>query len=246
MIRLPAGHRLLHLDRTDSTNAEANRQARAGAEHGLVVLADGQDAGRGRQGRAWLTAEGSLAFSLLRRPDIAPHLASLWSLLAGVAVVDGLRARCPDLWLKWPNDVQIGHRKVGGILCEWDQGALVVGIGLNLAPPAGGWPPELEHRAAALPPDVGSRDEVLSAVLEHFDALERVTVRVGAGPLMDRYRRCLAPMIGERVTVDGGAEPWAGRVDGVEDSGALVVVDDAGARRAVLAGDVHLLPAQEP
>lgn len=241
MIPLPPGHRLLHLPSVDSTNAEALRRARAGEPEGLVVWADEQVAGRGRQGRRWLGGGDSVAFSLLRRPGVPPQEATRWTLLAGLAVVDALQAAAPELWLKWPNDVLLGRRKAGGILCELDGGAIVVGIGLNLAPPAGGWPQDLVDRAASLPPGVGGREQVIAGVLASFDRLETELLQQGPAPLMARYRRALAPMIGWSVRVDGGAEPWAARVEGVDDSGALVVLDGSGARRTVLAGDVHLL-----
>lgn len=241
MIELPPGHRLLHLSAVDSTNAEAARRARAGEPAGLVVWADQQTAGRGRQGRRWLTAGQSLAFSLLRRPRVPPQEAARWSLLAGLAVVGGLEAPVPELWLKWPNDVQLGARKVGGVLCELEAGAIVVGIGLNLRPPPGGWPADLADRAGELPAAVGSRAEVLAAVLAEFHRLEAELLDEGASVTMARYRARLAPMIGRTVTIDSGRGPWTGCVEGVDDIGALVVLDDAGTRRTVLAGDVHLL-----
>lgn len=246
MIPLPPGHRLLHLREVDSTNAEAARRARSGEEAGLVVWADRQTAGRGRQGRRWLTSPDSLAFSLLRRPGVPPQEAARWSLLAGLAVVEALSGAAPDLWLKWPNDVLRGAHKVGGVLCELEGAAVVVGIGLNLAPPPGGWPTDLLHRAGALPPAVGDRDVVLCAVVSAFDRLEADLLRSGPAATMARCRRWLAPMLGRVVSIDGGGAPWTARVAGVEDSGALVVVDGAGARRTVFAGDVHLLAPEAP
>ncbi len=246
MTALPPGHRLLHLGRVDSTNAEAARRARAGEPGGLVVRADAQTAGRGRQGRTWVTGPGCLAFTLLRRPDVPPQEAPRWTVLAGLAAVEGLRDAAPDLWLKWPNDVQAGERKVGGILCELDGGAILVGLGLNLVEPPGGWPPPIAARAGVLPPAVGSPAAVLAAVVGAFDRLERELLEDGFAATLARYRRCLAPMLGRAVTIDGGGPPWAGRVHGVDDSGALVVVDGSGAHRTVLAGDVHLLPPGSP
>ncbi len=242
MMALPPGHRLLHLPSCESTNAVASEQARAGAAGGLVVLCDRQTAGRGRQGRAWLSSAGNLTFSLLRRPGVPPQQAPRWTLLAGLAVIEGLAPVAPGLWLKWPNDVQIGQRKVGGILCELEGGAIVVGIGLNLTSPEGGWPEDLQDRAGELPAGVGSRDQVLCAVVAAFDRLERELLAVGPPATMSRYRRALAPMLGRRVTVDAGRERYEAEVLSVDDSGALVVVDGSGARRTILAGDVHLLP----
>lgn len=115
--------------------------ARAGADR-LVVLADRQTAGRGRGGRAWQAPAGNLNFSaVLRPPPEVP--AGAWSLAAGVALIDALRASVPatlaaELCLKWPNDVLLRGAKLAGILvdaalspggaAEW----LVIGIGANL------------------------------------------------------------------------------------------------------------------
>lgn len=242
MIAVPAGFRLQHLGRVDSTNAEALRAAASGAPGGLVVLADRQERGRGRQGRSWFSDGGSLTFSVLLRPRIPPADAPLVPLLAGVAVVEAL-PEVSGLWLKWPNDLWIGRRKVGGILCELETrgdavAAIVVGIGLNLAEPAGGWPEGLS--AAAL--DAGDRGVVLARVLAALAEREQRLLRGGRAQLLARVHELMFPMLGGRVRIQPGGAPWSGTVEGLDERGALVVCDDAGQRRAVLAGDVHLLP----
>ncbi len=243
MIAVPAGFRLQHLAEVDSTNAEAMRAAADGAPGGLVILADRQLQGRGRQGRSWFSDPGSLTFSVLLRPPISPMHAPLYTLLAGVSVAEAL-PEVQGLWVKWPNDLWIGDQKAGGILCELEASAgkvaaIVVGIGLNLTPPAGGWPEGL--RAAAL--NAGGRDVVLPKVLAALAAGERGLLSEGPGPLLQRLRRLMFPMLGGRVRIQPGGAPWSGTVEGVDERGALLVCDDAGQRRAVLAGDVHLLPS---
>jgi BirA family biotin operon repressor/biotin-[acetyl-CoA-carboxylase] ligase len=144
---------------TGSTNADLLARAAAGAPEGLVLVADQQDAGRGRMGRAWVTPpRAALTFSLILRPRGVPRARHGWlPLLAGVAVAEAVRGVAGvDARLKWPNDVLVGPgntlaggsgpaatggkasrvvppRKLGGILAEATAGAVVVGIGLNVS-----------------------------------------------------------------------------------------------------------------
>ena len=122
------------LPQIDSTNSELMRRVRAGHCEPTLLVAEQQTAGRGRLGRDWHSAMGdSLTFSLAL--PLAPADWSGFSLAVGVSVAQSLH---PDLQLKWPNDVWLHGRKLGGILIETaglgDQRVAVVGIGLNIAP----------------------------------------------------------------------------------------------------------------
>jgi len=121
--------------RTASTNADVAAAARAGAPEGLVISAESQDAGRGRLGRQWTSPpRAGIAVSALLRPVDVPVARYGWlPLLTGVAVAEAVRrVGQVDASLKWPNDVLVDGRKLGGILVEAHDGALVVGIGLNV------------------------------------------------------------------------------------------------------------------
>src|SRR5689334_16581770 len=100
------GSEIVALDTTPSTNDEAIRRARDGAPHGLVITAEQQTAGRGRQQHAWWSPRGeSLYLSAIVRLALPPRAAPPLTLAAGVAVVDAVRADLPGAALKWPNDV---------------------------------------------------------------------------------------------------------------------------------------------
>ena len=123
-------------ERTGSTNADLMARARAGAPEGLVLAAEEQTAGRGRMGRSWLSPpRAALTFSVLVRPAGVPPGRRGWlPLLAGVAVATAVRQVSGlDALLKWPNDVLLGARKLGGILAEQSGDAVVIGIGLNVS-----------------------------------------------------------------------------------------------------------------
>ena len=198
----------------DSTNRVAVELARAGAPDGVVVGADHQTAGRGRRGRTWESSPGSgLLVSVVLRP--APALVTL---AAGVAAAEACEAVAGvPVRLKWPNDVLLGDRKMGGILSEQVDGAAVVGLGLNLT-----WAPE---GAARLGADV-DRDTVLAAYLAALDT---------PGDVLARYRtRCAT--LGRRVRVELPGETVQGMATAVDDEGRLVVDG-----RTITVGDVvHL------
>jgi BirA family transcriptional regulator, biotin operon repressor / biotin---[acetyl-CoA-carboxylase] ligase len=218
------GRPRLHLRETTSTNDRARELAAAGAPHGTLVTAAAQSAGRGRQGRTWSAPEGhALLMSLVLR---GAH--PLLPLAAGVAVADAIGS---DARIKWPNDVLIDGRKVAGILAEGrpQEGWAVLGIGLNVSAPAGGFPEELREIAASLNGAL-SRHEVLAALLERLEA------RL-ASPLPEvlaEWRRRDA-LLGQRVGWDGGH----GVAAGIDADGSLLVDTDAG-RVALIAGEVHL------
>src|SRR5690349_20460831 len=120
-----------------STNEECRRLALAGEPEGTVVWADEQSAGRGRGDHAWASAPGGLYCSLLLRPQAIASV-QLLSVISGVAAVDAIvELSGLNAYLKWPNDILIGDKKAGGLLCEavW-QGQqpefAIVGLGLNV------------------------------------------------------------------------------------------------------------------
>ena len=124
------------LPEVDSTSSELMRRLRAGQPEPTLLVAERQTAGRGRLGRGWVSRPGdSLTFSLSL--PLAPADWSGLSLAVGVSVADSLH---PELQLKWPNDIWLQGRKLGGILIETAgsgaaQRQVVIGVGLNIATP---------------------------------------------------------------------------------------------------------------
>src|SRR6516165_1419427 len=140
---------------TGSSNADLLAAAGAGAAEGTVLMAEAQTAGRGRLGRRWASPpRAGLTFSVLLRPDGVPAALLGWlPLLAGVAAAASVRAvAAVDATLKWPNDVLVGERKLGGILAERTGAAVVIGIGINV------W-----QTRADLPPDAAATSLALAA-----------------------------------------------------------------------------------
>jgi BirA family transcriptional regulator, biotin operon repressor / biotin---[acetyl-CoA-carboxylase] ligase len=247
--------RPLHLlEETTSTNDEAKHAARAGAPHGSTWVAETQTAGRGRQGRTWLSTRGeNLLFSVLFRLPCPAARLPLLSLAAGVAVCEAARSFAPtaDVRLKWPNDVVVVRterdglalEKLAGILVETSMAGgkvdgVVIGIGLNVL--ARDFAPELAGRATSLARIASSpldRAVVLAAVLGALDRTTSLVAARGLGLLRARLNEWDA-LRGQRVRSELGA----GVARGVDDEGRLVVEGDDGARAAWSAGEVHLEP----
>jgi BirA family biotin operon repressor/biotin-[acetyl-CoA-carboxylase] ligase len=232
-----------HFARTDSTNDRARELAAAGAPHGTVVTATEQTAGRGRQGRTWTAPAGkALLYSALVRPLDRRH--ALLPLAAALAVCEAAEelepgTRCE---VKWPNDVQVGARKLAGVLIEArpQDGWGVVGVGLNLTIAPEELPPELRETAVSL---FGPTASVAAGTLagQSADALSRrLAAWIEAEPeaILSSWAGRDA-LRGREVAWDGGS----GVADGVDDRGYLIVVAPGGERIAVGAGEVHLTRA---
>jgi len=225
----------------DSTNAVLLARAEAGAPAGAVVIATRQTAGRGRRGRAWISAPGdSLSFSLLWRfaPGTSP--AGL-SLAVGVALARALeKVGAGGTALKWPNDVLLGGKKLAGILIELQPGApyvAVIGIGLNLRLPAV-LPDDLRARSAALD-YAGDPGGLLAVILTELLAVLENFARDGFAGLRDAWLARHAFADAPIQLLSDFAAPRAGICRGVAADGALLL-EVAGQIERVLSGEVSL------
>jgi BirA family transcriptional regulator, biotin operon repressor / biotin---[acetyl-CoA-carboxylase] ligase len=252
------GRPLVYYEQVGSTNDLAKRRARAGDAEGLVVLADEQTAGRGRQGRAWAAPPGtSLLMSVLLRPTWLPP-ADLFALtmLAGTALCEAVEQVAPvRAGLKWPNDLLLpaqpgaptATHKAAGILCECELAGdqiewVVVGIGVNV-----GWAPEgqvdgrdLARVATSLTSATGEligRGALLSALLVRIDQRYETLRQGRREELFVSWRGRLATL-GRPTVVQLPSGELHGIAEGVEPSGALRLRDDQGALHTILAGDV--------
>jgi BirA family biotin operon repressor/biotin-[acetyl-CoA-carboxylase] ligase len=169
-----------HVAETESTNADAAAAAREGAPEGTVIVADYQTAGRGRLDRTWEAPPGSgLVMSALVRPDGLDPARWPWiPLMTGIAVADAVRDVGLEPSVKWPNDVEVGGRKLAGILVERvetaEGPAAVIGIGLNVAMTSDQRPVPTAT-SLSLEGSDATRDDVLGAILAglatHYELL---------------------------------------------------------------------------
>ncbi len=150
--------RFIYLENVDSTNSYLKELAAGGANEGTAVIAKSQNSGRGRLGRSFFSPTGGLYMSILLRPAQAACDALLITSAAAVAAVRAIERLCGKKCLiKWVNDIYLEDKKISGILCE---GALdpnknnllfaVLGIGINISDPKGGFPEDIKDRAASI------------------------------------------------------------------------------------------------
>lgn len=241
-----AWHTLEHVDEVASTNDLALERARSGVPPGLVVVADRQAAGRGRQGRTWLDGpreDSSLMLTAVA--DAPPVHPTLVPFAAGLATADALRRAGATPWLKWPNDVLLHGDKAAGILVEQHQlrigDVVLIGIGINLdwrgverPEDQANWTSVAEHTGAAV-----DRGDVLADLLRGLAAWLH---SVPSDPLrlLVAYRDVCAT-IGADVRIDfPDGTALEGRAVDLDRDGRLVV-DTPERQVAVTAGDVHHL-----
>lgn len=241
------GRRMELYDEVDSTNTRAVLLARQDpSADGAVIIAEYQTQGRGRLGRQWLAPPGSsLLMSLILRPRLLPSQAQRATMTCALAAVQAV-AQVTSLQasIKWPNDIVLAGRKLGGLLTELglrgpELDYIVVGIGLNV---------NLDTTAlgeVTAPPT--SLSSVLGRRVSRLDLL--VTFLQALEPLEDQVRQGVSPIglwrehlstLGKPVQVTFEGDAIVGIAEDVDEDGALLVRTSGGDLRTILAGDVTL------
>lgn len=227
----PFAKGLHHFRTVDSTNTYALQQAREGAPHGSFYVADEQTAGRGRSDHEWHSQAGQgLYLSVLLRPDLDTADLVWLPLIAGLAAHLAVReVTALDADLRWPNDLLIGERKVGGILVEAvaESGlaaAAVIGIGINLHQRR--FPAGLSTEPTSLDVETGrivSRQQLLIALLlELHNEITRLASTASRAVIPLRIEAISTWVRGRRVEVHG-PQPCTGVTAGLDERGFLRV-----------------------
>ncbi|NPB09386.1 MAG: biotin--[acetyl-CoA-carboxylase] ligase [Thermodesulfobacteria bacterium] len=176
------GRQIVFFRELSSTQDEAKKRLFT-APSGLVIWADRQLAGRGRMARPWFSPRGAgLYFSLILKPPLANPL-PLYGLATAVGVAEALeKVFQVPFQVKWPNDVLLSGRKVGGILLEAVSSSLIVGVGLNVSLRREDFPPEIREKATSIYEETGlsvSRARILRAILETLEPLYEAVLTAG-------------------------------------------------------------------
>jgi BirA family transcriptional regulator, biotin operon repressor / biotin---[acetyl-CoA-carboxylase] ligase len=243
----PFAKRIYHFFKIDSTNTVALHLGEAGEPHGALVLAEEQTAGRGRAGRSWISEKSSgIHCTVLLRPQISPAHAPLLTLVAGLAARDAIAEELNGAAdIRWPNDLLVRGRKVGGILTEMRAEPdcvhyAVVGIGININQSK--MAAELEGTATSLRMESGkvhSRLEILIRLLRHLDRYYNQFLSEGAAPILRRFAEVSSYHQGKRVRITTATESFTGTTAGLEPNGILRVArDDGRGTVPVISGDV--------
>jgi BirA family biotin operon repressor/biotin-[acetyl-CoA-carboxylase] ligase len=242
------GKTIHHFFTLDSTNAKAYQLALKGAEEGEVVIAEFQEKGSGRLGRQWFSPSLlNLYLSVILRPKIPPHQASLITLMAAVATADAIQNFSGILPLiKWPNDILLRDRKVAGLLneihSEMDRIHFVIlGIGVNLNMEEKMFPDEIRAVATSLMIEMGqtiSRKAFLQFLLLELEKWYTIFLRRGSTIILKAWRD-RAHIKGRRVKVTSFGETLVGTAINVDLDGGLILEIGDGKRRKVVAGDIE-------
>ncbi|HWP49803.1 MAG TPA: biotin--[acetyl-CoA-carboxylase] ligase [Candidatus Limnocylindrales bacterium] len=231
-----------------STNEVALELASKGALEGTVVLAESQTRGRGRMGRSWYSPPGEgIYISVILKPPLPPQKAYQITFMAAVAAAETLRHLSGlDVQIKWPNDLMIRNKKVGGILTELKAGPdrihwVVTGIGINANIVQ--FPQELQDQVTSLMLESGypvRRIPLIQRLLRNFEKWYFLILE-GNFPKLFETWCSLSCTLGNQVEIKIGEEIIRGLATRVEQDGTLYVREDSGQERPIVTGDVALV-----
>lgn len=233
-----------------STNATCVELAHKGSKEGTVIIADEQTGGKGRLGRTWISPLGkNLYMSILVRPPISPREATILTLMSGVACCIALRKLLLiPVHLKWPNDLLVNEKKIGGILCEisadMDKIAFaVIGIGININVDIEDFPEEVRQIATSVKREIGSqfsRTDIVIEVIKELNRWYEVFLRDGKKDILAEWRDC-SSTLGRKVKVTIGNSVLIGIAESIDQEGLLILKLPDGSFTKVDAGDVTML-----
>ena len=242
------GQNITYRKEISSTQELAKSLASQGAVEGTLVITETQTEGKGRIGRTWTSLPGGIYLSIILRPDIKPIEAPRLPLVAGVAVaqaierVTGIQPR-----LKWPNDIIIAAKKVGGILTEMSAEIdrldyVIIGIGINVNITKLLFPQEIENIATSLVDELGHhvpRAKLVQHILAELESLYDEFCTTGFETIRQRWKT-LSNTIGKQVIVSSSTEQLSGMAKDIDSDGALILQKDDGSLERIIAGDVTL------
>lgn len=237
------GKKVYYFDTVPSTMDIAFEFGMKQAPEGTLILAEAQTKGRGRLGRDWVSPKyKGIYLSLILKPKISPNQASILTLLSAVSVCEAIKAMTGlDAQIKWPNDVLIHHKKLGGILTELNAEMdevrfIVVGIGLNVNNDE----KSLINSAISLKElkkeDI-NRAELLREILRKIEANYLLLQNKGSRPIIEKWREYNITL-GKRIKVHYHKEYLEGQAVDIDRDGGLLVRTDSGVIKKVVSGDV--------
>ncbi|MEW5760440.1 MAG: biotin--[acetyl-CoA-carboxylase] ligase [Candidatus Thermoplasmatota archaeon] len=229
--------KIKHYKSIKSTNKKASEFCRKGI-YNIVVVADEQREGVGRYGRSWYSPKGGLYFSILLKPKIEISSISSLPLVCGVGVANGLKKFGFPVKLKWPNDLILNGKKVGGILCKLEiqkECFVIMGVGINV---------NIEKFPSTLPSatslfiDSGKKintstllNELLDNIKRTYDKFER-----NKDKILNDWRK-FSDTLGRKVKILSSSGEFSGKAVDIDENGYLLVRDDDGYIEKVIEGD---------
>jgi BirA family biotin operon repressor/biotin-[acetyl-CoA-carboxylase] ligase len=241
------GGKIHYFTEIDSTNVYAYKIAKEGAEEGEMVIAEGQTRGKGRMGRRWMSPPYlNLYLSAILRPRLPASHAPQLTLMSAVALAETVQSFISSLpQIKWPNDILVGGKKLGGILtessCEGDEiEFVVVGIGINVNFPKELMPGTIRETATSILSLVNrpvNRVVFAQRLIQNLDRCYGDLEERGFPYIVSRWESFFY-LRGKRVRVELMGDSILGRAIGIDADGALLLEDDRGVLQRIIAGDV--------
>jgi BirA family biotin operon repressor/biotin-[acetyl-CoA-carboxylase] ligase len=238
----------VNLEETPSTQDYAKSLAENGASEGTVVKATTQARGRGRLGRRWLSPPGGLWFSVILRPVSRPSEITGLTLMAAVSIAEAVNTVTDvKAGIKWPNDILVGGKKLGGILTEMTAEMnrvryVILGVGVNVNFNTSILPHDLLMPATSLEEETGREvdlDGLLEACLANLNR-DYEGFRENFADIISRWK-ALSVVIGQNVVVSQPGRVISGIAVDIDKDGALLVKDGEGIDHLVHAGDLSII-----
>ncbi|MDD1673311.1 MAG: biotin--[acetyl-CoA-carboxylase] ligase [Methanomicrobiales archaeon] len=242
------GHEMRYYEKISSTSAVAKDltvQQDPSSLHGAVIVAEEQTGGTGRLGRAWVSPGGGIWTTIILKPRIPIDRLFMLTMVGSLAVVRAIK-KVVDIGalIKWPNDIYIGDKKVGGVITELSaEGPIVhyvlVGIGVDVNVTLRNLPPGLRESATSLSAELGhevDRVILLATFLREFE-LRYNQVESGEYDTIVREWKSHSWTLEHRVRIHLGTRVFEGDAIDIDDYGALIVRKDSGTVERVIAGD---------
>lgn len=242
------GKKICFFPSLESTNLFAKQLAEKGEPHGTLVIAETQTKGQGRLGRSWHSPKGGLWFSLILRPSFRPFLPQHLTFTAGLAAAQTCSRIIPNVSLRWPNDIYVESKKIGGILTEGrtkgnDFEYCIIGIGLNVNLTESEFPSILKSEASSLLILKKEKVEIplfLANLLLLWENILKIYSQKGFAPVLNSWKK-YAHFLGTFVKVDTPTKTIEGEAIDVTLSGSLKVQDLDGMIHEISSGDVRRL-----
>lgn len=243
-----AGAKVIYYEETDSTNIRAKALAEEGAEHGTLVIAGRQNAGKGRRGRGWISPKGeNIYMSILLRPEFEPSKAPMLTLVMAYSVAQALREKEEiNAKIKWPNDVVLHKKKICGILTEMSAeidyiNHVVIGVGINTNMEQ--MEAEIAEKATSLKIEEGRtvmRAGLIAQVMKYFEENYEKFMKDGdLSGIKDAYNDMLVNQDRDVRVLEPGNEYDAHAI-GINETGELLVKKEDGSLEKIFAGEVSV------
>jgi len=237
------GKKIHYFDTASSTMDVAVQLGIKGSAEGTIILAETQTKGRGRLGRGWFSPKyKGIYLSLILRPRILPNQTPLLTLMAAVSICEAVKEKTGLICqIKWPNDILIHHKKLGGILTELNAETdlsrfIVIGMGLNVNNDKKTLPPAATSLKEQKKEDI-NRLDLLQEILRKIEENYLIFQKKGGQHIIDEWRRW-SVSLGRRVKVACQKQHIEGQALDIDIDGGLLIRNDSGLIQKVMSGDV--------